>query len=210
MNNSGIADINQRVTSTPSATHRQSINTPAATPGPSSRSTPAPRGTSTRRIVSSPAPGIIITPTPLRGLEKLPTPIPNSEARASITNPLRTRPPENNQSHRQWHLQPQELSTHQSLVSGRRSIHRFDDSDMMRLVFATGRLLELYMWNRRPFTCARDSQTVGYATRRISKALAEAPHWQMIDTYWNTAMLQNNIWSIAFEVRTKQILKVVC
>jgi len=79
----------------------------------------------------------------------------------------------------------------------------------MRLVFATGRLLELYMWNRRPFMSANDLETVRYAMRCVSKALAEAPHWQMIETYWNTAMLQNNIWSIAFEARTKEILNEV-
>jgi hypothetical protein len=28
--------------------------------------------------------------------------------------------------------------------------------------------------------------------------------------YWNTAMQQNNIWSIAFEVHAKGILKEVC
>ena len=56
---------------------------------------------------------------------------------------------------------------------------------------------------------ASDLETVRYATRRVSKALAEAPHWQIIETYWNTAMQQNNIWPIAFEVRTKEILKEV-
>jgi len=66
------------------------------------------------------------------------------------------------------------------------------------------------MWNRRPFMSASDLETVSYATRRISKALAEAQHWQIIETYWNTAMQQNNIWSIAFEARTKEILKEVC
>jgi hypothetical protein len=76
------------VTSTPSATQRRSINTPTATPITSSHSTPAPGGSSTRRVVSSPAFGIAITPTPLSGLENLPTPIPNPEARAIITNPL--------------------------------------------------------------------------------------------------------------------------
>jgi hypothetical protein len=90
LNNSRVADINQRVTSTLSATQRRSTNTPTATLGTSSRSTPAPGGTSTRRLVSSPASGIVITPTPLRGLENLPTPIHNPEAREINTNPLRT------------------------------------------------------------------------------------------------------------------------
>ena len=53
-------------------------------------------------------------------------------------------------------------------------------------------------------------EMISYATRRVAKALAEAPHWQILETYWNTAMQQNNIWSIAFEARTKQILKEVC
>jgi len=81
---------------------------------------------------------------------------------------------------------------------------------MTWLVFAMGRLLELYMWNRRPLMSASDLETVSYAMRRVSKVLAEAPHWQIIEMYWNTAMQQNNIWSIAFEACTKEILKEVC
>jgi len=81
---------------------------------------------------------------------------------------------------------------------------------MMRLVFATGRLLELYMWNRRPFKSASNFEMVSYATRPVAKALAEAPHWQIIEMYWDTAMQQNNIWSITFEPRRKEILKEVC
>jgi hypothetical protein len=73
-----------------------------------------------------------------------------------------------------------------------------------------GRLLEFHRWNRRPFMSASDMKTVSYATRRISKALAEAPHSQINETYWNTAMQQNNIWSIAVEAHTKEILKEVC
>jgi len=69
LDNSRVADINQCLTSTPSATQRRSINTPTATPVASSRSTPAPGGTSTRRVVSSPAFGIAITPTPLTVLK---------------------------------------------------------------------------------------------------------------------------------------------
>jgi len=210
LNNSRVADISQRVTSTPSATQRRSINTPTATPVASSHSTPVPGGTATRRVVSSPAFGIAITPNPRTGLHNLPTSIRNPEARAIITNLLRTRATENNQRQRQWQLQPQAVSTPRSMVSGSRSIHRFGHSDMTRLVFATGRLLELYMWNRRPCMSASNWETVSYATRRVSKALAEAPHWQILETYWNTAMQQNNIWSIAFEARTKEILKEVC
>jgi hypothetical protein len=59
---------------------------------------------------------------------------------------------------------------------------------MTRLEFATGRLQELYMWNRRLFISASDLEMVSYATRRVAKALAEAPHWQIIEMYWNTAM----------------------
>jgi hypothetical protein len=54
---------------------------------------------------------------------------------------------------------------------------------MTRLVFATGRLLELYMKNRRLFMSASDLETVSYATRRVAKALGEAPYWQIIETY---------------------------
>ena len=123
LNNSRIADINQSMTATPSATQRRSINTPTATPGTISRSTPAPGGTSMHRVVSSPASGIVITPTPLRGLDNLPTLIPNPEARPIITNPLRQRATEKNQRQRQWQLQSQAVSTPRSTVSGRRSIH---------------------------------------------------------------------------------------
>jgi hypothetical protein len=96
------------------------------------------------------------------------------------------------------------------VVSGSRSIHLFGHSDITLLVFATGRLLELYMWNRWLFIGASGLEMESCATRRVAKALAEPPHWQIIETYWNTAMQQNNIWSIAFEERTKEILKEVC
>jgi len=65
------------------------------------------------------------------------------------------------------------------------------------------------MWNRRPFVSASDLEMVSYTMRCIAKALAEGPHWQVIETYWNTAMQRNNIWSIAFQARTKEILKEV-
>ena len=149
LNNSRVADITQRVIFTPSATQRRSVITPTSTPGTSSRNTPVPSGItqtdSTRRIVSSPSSGIASTPTPLSGLENLPTPIPNPEARAIITNPLRTRATERNRRQRQRQLQPQAVSTHRSVVSGSHSIHRFGHSDMTGLVFSTGRLLKLYM-----------------------------------------------------------------
>jgi hypothetical protein len=127
LNNSRVADITQRVTSTPSATQRLSIITATATPGTTSRNRPAPSGTiqtdSTCRVVSSPASGIASTPTPLSGLDNRRTPIPNPEARAIITNPLRKRATEKNQRQRQWQLQPQAVSTPRSMVSGSRSIH---------------------------------------------------------------------------------------
>jgi len=66
------------------------------------------------------------------------------------------------------------------------------------------------MWKRRPFKSASNFEIVSYATRPVAKALAEAPHWQIIEMYWDTAMQQNNIWSITFEPRTKEILKEVC
>jgi len=214
LNNSGFVDITQRVTSTPSTTLRRSIHTPTATPGTSSGSTPAPRGTSqtdsTCRVVSRHASGIAGTRTPLSGLDNLPTPIPHSEASAIITNPLLMCATEKNQRQRQWQVRQQVVSTPRSMVSGSHNIHRFGHSGMMRPLFAMGRLLDLYMWNRRPFISASDLEMVSYATRHVVKALAEAPHWQIIETYWNTAMQQNNIWSIAFEVCTKEILKEVC
>jgi len=202
------------MTSTPHATQQRSIITPTAPPGTNSRNTPTLSETiqtdSTCCVVSSPASGIASTPTPLRALENLPTPIPNPEACAIITNPLRTCDTEMNQWQRQWQLQPQAVSTPRSMVSGSRSRHRFGQSDMTHLVFPTGRLLELHMWNRWPFMSASDLEIVSYAMRRVVKAIAEAPHWQIIETYWNTAMQQNMIWSIAFEACTKEILKQVC
>jgi len=181
LNNSRVADITQNITSTPSATKRWSIITPTATPGTSSRNTPGPsritQTDSTHRVVSSPASGIASTPTPLSALQKLPTHIPNPEARAIITNPLQTRATERNKRQMQWQLQLQEVSTPWSVVSGSRSIHRLGHSNMTRLVFTIGRLLELYMWNRWPFMSASDLEMVSCATRCFAKALAEAPHW---------------------------------
>jgi hypothetical protein len=81
---------------------------------------------------------------------------------------------------------------------------------MTSLVFATGRLLELYIWNRRPVMSASDWETVSYATGHVAKGLAEVPHCQIIETFWNTAMQQNNIWSLVFKACTKEILKEVC
>jgi len=214
LNHSQIADITQHVTSTLSNTQRLSINTTTTMPGTWSHCTPALAGTSqtvsTCRIVSNPISGIYSTPTPLRGLENLPTPIPDLEDSAIITNRLRTRATETNQRQRQWQLQLQAVSTPRSVVSGSRSIYRFGHSDMTCLAFAMGRPLELFMWNLKPFMSASNLEMVSYATRRIAKASAEASHLQIIGKYWNTAMQQNNIQSIAFEARTQELFKEVC
>jgi hypothetical protein len=162
------------VTSTPSSTQRRSTITPTATPGTSSRNTPGPSGTIqtdlTRHVVSSPASGIASTTTPLSGLENLPTSIQNPEAHTIITNPLRTQATKTNQRHRQWQLQTQPVSAPRSMVSGSGRIHRLGHSDMTRLVFATGRLLERYMCNRPPCISVSDLETVTYATQRVAKA----------------------------------------
>jgi hypothetical protein len=100
------------------------------------------------------------------------------------------------------------LTTSKSDLVGSRSIHRFGHTDMTRLVFATSRLVELYMWNKRPFMNANDLETVCYGTRRVAKAFTEGT--QIIEKCWNTAMQQNDIWSVAFEARAKEILKEVC
>jgi len=109
LNTSGVEDITQCVTSTPSATQQRSMITPTATLGTSGRSTPTPGGASqtdsTCRVLFSLASGIASTPTPLCGLENPPTPIPNPEACATITNSLRTRATGRYQRQRQWQLQ---------------------------------------------------------------------------------------------------------
>jgi len=116
---------------------------------------------------------------------------------------------ERNQGQRQWQLQPQAMSTPQSVVSDNYRIQWFGQSDMIRLVSSTGRLLVLYLWNRRPFVSGSNLERVGYSTQHVAKALAEAPHWQTIEKYWNTPVQQNNIWSIASEACTKQIFQEV-
>jgi len=78
---------------------------------------------------------------------------------------------------------------------------------MTHLEFGTGRDLHLYMWNRPPFMGASNLEMVSYEMRRVAKALAEAPHWQITETYWNTAMQQNNLSSIVFKACTKNMLK---
>jgi hypothetical protein len=111
--------------------------TPTATPGESSRNTPAPSGIiqtdSMCRIVFNPASGIAGTPTPLSSLENVPTPILNPDAYVIITNPVRTRATETNQRQRQWQLQTQMVSTPRSVVYSLRSVHRFAHSDILFL-----------------------------------------------------------------------------
>jgi hypothetical protein len=181
LNNSCVADTTQPVTNSPSGTQRWSIISPTATPRTSSRNTRAPSGNiqtdSTRCVGSNPASGIASTSTPLSSVEKLPTSIPTPEDRAIITNPLRMRATERNQRQRQRHLEPQAVSTSRSVVSRSLRIHRFGHSDMTRRCFATGRLLEPYMWNRRTFMSTSNLETVSCAMRRVAKALAEASHW---------------------------------
>ena len=175
LHNSRIAVI------TPSATQLQSMISTTAMLGTSSRNTPAPSETSqtdsTRRVVSSPACGIASTPTPPSGLENLPTRIPDPEACAIIPYLVQTQAIERNQRQRQWQLQMQAVSTPRSVVSGSRSIHQVGHSNMTRLVFPTGRLMELYIWNRRPIMSASEVETVSYPTRHVAKSLAEAQHW---------------------------------
>ena len=122
LNNSRVADITQHITSTPFARQQRSMNSPTATLGTSSHSRPAPGGTSTCRVVSSPSSGIAITPTPLGGLENLPTCIPGLETRAMIENPLRTQAAEENQQQRPWQCQLQVVFKPRSMVSGSCSI----------------------------------------------------------------------------------------
>jgi len=66
------------------------------------------------------------------------------------------------------------------------------------------------MSHRRPFIGTSNLEMVCYTTRCVAIALTEAPHWQIIETYWTTATHQNNILSIAFEARTKVIFKELC
>jgi len=58
------------------------------------------------------------------------------------------------------------------------------------------------MWNGQPFMSASNMEMVSNAMRHAAKALAEAPHWQILEKYRHTAMQQNTIWSLAFEACT--------
>jgi len=191
LNNSGVAVITQHVTSSQSATQQRLWSTPTTMRVISSYSTPAPEGTSqahsTRRVVSSLPSAISCTPTCLSGPQNLPTSIPNPEACSTISNHLWIQAAETNHRERQSELQPQAVPTPQLVLSGSHSILQIVPSDMTHVVFATGRLMELYMCNRRRFMSASDLGRVSYAMQCVAKALAEAPHWQIIEKYWNTA-----------------------
>jgi hypothetical protein len=76
---------------------------------------------------------------------------------------------------------------------------------MMPYVFATSSLLELYKWYAMPPLGASDSEIISHTMRHVAEASAEFLHWQIIVTYWNTSIQQNNIWSIAFEALIKEI-----
>jgi hypothetical protein len=86
------------------------------------------------------------------------------------------------------------------MVSSSRGIHQCGYADMTRSVLPPGKVLELCMWDRWPFMRTCDWGMVRYA-------LTEAPYWQIIETFWNTAMQQRNIWSIAFKAGTQEIWK---
>jgi hypothetical protein len=214
LNNLGMADRSQHVTSTPPAAPWWSIVTPTMMSCSRSHSMSGSGRTtqtdSTPRIVSSRTSGIASTPTPVRSFQNLSSPIPNPGARMTITNPLRTHATERNQRQWQWQLQPQAVSTPRSVISSGRSIHWCTHWFLMRLVCAMGKLMELWMRNWGPFMSASNLEWVSYATWCAAKALADAPHWQIIEKYWNTARQKNNIWSIAFEAWPKKIVKEVC
>jgi hypothetical protein len=59
---------------------------------------------------------------------------------------------------------------------------------MTGLLFAIGKLLQLYMCNRRPFMSASDLVIVSYTMPHLGQALDEAPHWQIIEKYFNPVM----------------------
>jgi hypothetical protein len=109
---------------------------------------------------------------PSGGHDILPTPIMNPDTSATITNPLRTRATKMNQRQLLWQLQLQLVSTPRSVVSSSRSIHQFGCSDTMHLLFGMGRLMELYMSNRRLCRSARDMEMVRFAMGCVAKASA--------------------------------------
>jgi len=213
LNNFAVADINQHMSATLSTTQRLSMITSTAIPGTTSPCIAAPGRTSqadsTPRVVCSITSGIARTPTPLHGIENLSTPFPNSEPHMTIPNPPTTQATEQHQRQKQWQLQLLTVSTPSSVVSGCRIIHRIGYLDMTLLDCATGRLMELNMWNRKLFKSVSNLEMVSYATLCAANPLADTPHWQIIEKVWNTAMQQNIVRSIAFETRTKDIMTEV-
>lgn len=101
-------------------------------------------------------------------------------------------------------MQPLKVSTSQSMFSGSRSIHRFGHTDMMHLVFATRRLLEVNMWNRRLCISASNLERVSYATRCVAKALAAATHWQVV-----AVVATVRVSWLAFQVQTWKTVHLV-
>ena len=159
LNNSCVVDtITRPITSNPSATLGQSINTPTSMLGTSSHSTPTPWETSAVCVVFSLASGIAITHTPLSGLDTLPTPISNPEARAIITNPLQTQATERirgrhsgNCNHRQGvHLDQWSLAAAASID----------------VVTQTWRIMFFQLVDFSSSTCRTDGRFWGQATLR--------------------------------------------
>lgn len=210
-NNSCIADYTNRVTSIPSAAMWQIIRTLTASPGRSSCRSPDPGAAaialSTCCVISCPTSVIAIGPTPQIYLEYLPTPIQNPKSHAIITTPVQTWSTDTNLRKRQWQCPLQAEFTPWSKVCGDPSIHWFGPSDVPRLVFATPKLLNLYMSNRQPFMTVRDFGMAGCATLRIVKVFAETLRSQTVVRCCFTAMQQNNLWSIPFTAHTPEILK---
>jgi len=181
LNNSGVADITQCATFSLSATQGRSMITPTAIQSTTCHSTPAPRETSKTDwmhcILSRLACGIASLPTHLSGFENVPTAIPNPKACATITNPPPTEAIERNDRKRQWQLQLQAVSTPRSVVSGSLSVHYDVNTDMVLLVLAMSRLMQLNLWNTELLISASDLEMLSCATWRAAKALAKAPHW---------------------------------
>jgi len=53
-------------------------------------------------------------------------------------------------------------------------------------------------------------EMVCYAAHCSAHAIADTPDRQIIETYWNTAVQEHKICSIALEAHTKEILKQAC
>jgi len=158
----------------PSAKLHWSRNTSTAILGTCSWSTPTPGGTlqkhSACRVGSSSASGIASTPTPLSGFENRPTPYLIQKPAWSLHNHcehdlqkgIRDRRSGNGHRISCLHLDEWSPAVAASidLVTQTWSV----------LYFATGRLLELYIWNRLLFMSASSLEMVSYATRHVAKA----------------------------------------